>query len=167
MNKIVLFILFLLVFGGAGSASPPKGQVYPSPDGAVTARISQLSASCAESFIEVRTAKGHLLLHKSYGSPDCDHGMGINRGAWTADSKFFVFNAQASGGHQPWHWPVYFYNRSVNSLRVLDNYIGPIVAPDFTIKPQHIIETRVLEMQNDRGKPISVDLMRLRSVKRQ
>ncbi len=117
------------------------------------------------SLIEVRSAKDHLLLHNSYGSPDCAHGMSINRGAWTADSKFFVFNAQALGGHQPWHWPVYFYSRSTNSVRVLDNYLGPIVAPDFTIRPPHIIGTRVLEMQNDLGKPISVDLVRLRRIR--
>jgi hypothetical protein len=167
MNEIVLFILFLLVFSGAGGASPPKVQIYRSPDGTATVRISQLSGKCAESLIEVRSAIDHLLLHKSYSSPDCEHGMVVNRGVWTADSKFFVFNAQASGGHQPWHWPVYFYSSSVNSVRVLDNYIGPIVAPDFTIRPPHIIETRVLEMQNDLGKPITVDLMRLRRVKHQ
>ncbi len=127
----------------------------------------KLSARRAESLIEVRSAKGHSLLRKSYGSPDCEHGMSVNRGAWTPDSKFFVFNAQASGGHQPWHWPVYFYSRSANGVRVLDNYIGPIVAPDFTIKRPHIIGTRVLEIQNDLGKPISVDLVRLRRIRRQ
>jgi hypothetical protein len=164
MNKLGVFILFLLVASGA---SPLKAQFYRSPNETVTVRISQLSAKCAESLIEVRSAKGHLLLHKSYGSPDCEHGMVVNRGVWTADSKFFVFNAQASGGHQPWHWPVYFYSRSVNSVRVLDNYVGPIVAPDFTIRPPHIIETRVLEMQNDPGKPLTVDLMRLRRKNRQ
>jgi hypothetical protein len=164
MNKLGVFILFLLVVSGA---SPLKAQFYRSPDGTVTVRISQLSAKCAESLVEVRSARGHLLLQKRYGSLDREHGIVVNRGVWTADSKFFVFNAQASGGHQPWHWPVYFYSRSVNSVRVLDNYIGPIVAPDFTIRRPHIIETRVLEMQNDPGKPITVDLMRLRRVKRQ
>ena len=165
MNKLLLFILFLSVF--SGGAWPLKAQVYRSPDGAVTVRISQLSASCLESLIEVSSAKGQLLLHKSYGSPDCAHGMSVNRGAWTPDSKFFVFNAQTLGGHQPWHWPVYFYSRSTNSLRVLDNYIGAIVAPDFTITPPHIVGTRVLEMQSDLGKPISVDLLRLRRIRHQ
>jgi len=167
MNKLFLFILFLLVFSGAGAAAPLKAQVYRSPDSAVTVRISQRSVSCAESLIEVRSASGHLLLHKSYGSPDCEHGMGINRGAWTADSNFFVFNAQMLGGHQPWHWPVYFYSRSANRVRLLDNYIGPIVAPDITIRPPHNVSTRVLEMQNELGKPISVDLAWLRRVRHQ
>jgi len=167
VNKLVLLIWFPLVFSGAGGASPLKAQVYRSPDGAVTVRISHLSARCVESLIQVRSARGRLLLRKSYGSPDCEHGMVVNRGTWTTDSKFFVFNAQASGGHQPWHWPVYFYSRRSNRVSVLDNYVGPIVSPDFTMRPPHIIGTRVLEMQNDLGRPISVDLVGLRRLRRQ
>jgi hypothetical protein len=165
MNKLVLLILFPVVFSAASDPLSVKAQVYRSPDSAVTVRVSHLSARCAESRIQVRAATGHLLLRKSYGSPDCEHGMIVDRGAWTADSQFFVFNAQMSGGHQPWHWPIYFYSRSANGVRGLDYYIGPIVAPDFTIRPPHIIGTRVLEGQNDLGKPISVELVRLRRLR--
>lgn len=138
----------------------PKSRTYVSSDGARWAKIMPVSETCVESRIEIRKRSG-LLLRRSFASPDCEHGMGVERGAWTSDARFFVFNAQSTGGHQPWHWPIYFYSRRDNKLHDLDKYIGPIVAPEFSLTGQHRIETRVLEMGNDNGRPIRVDLNRI------
>jgi hypothetical protein len=101
----------------------PKGLTYVSSDGARWAKIMPVSEICVESRIEIRKRSG-LLLRRSFASPDCEHGMAVERGAWTSDARFFVFNAQSTGGHQPWHWPIYFYSRSDNKLLNLDKYIG-------------------------------------------
>jgi hypothetical protein len=138
-----------------------KGQTYPSPDGTLHANIRQKSDSCDELRVEIRNAHGTLLLSKSFFSPDCEHGMGIEHAAWTGDSRFFVFNAQSMGGHQPWHWPVYFYSRLDGKLHNLDIYTGPIVAPDFSLSGKHVVETRVLTIEGEEGKPITVNLERI------
>jgi hypothetical protein len=83
------------------------------------------------------------------------------RGAWSPDSRFFVFNAQSSGGHQPWHWPAYVYSRRDNNLYSLDDVIGPVVARDFELKARHLIETSVLEKGNNAGKYVTFDLSRV------
>jgi len=87
---------------------------FPSPDGVMLARISPVSRKCLESRIEIRKRRGPAFFRKSYGSADCEHGMGIDHGKWTPDSMFFVFNTSLSGGHQPWHRPIYFYSRKDN-----------------------------------------------------
>jgi hypothetical protein len=138
----------------------PKDQNYPSPDGTLQAKIRQISDSCGESSLEITEGR-RWLLRKKFASPDCEHGMGIEHAAWTGDSRFFVFNAQSMGGHQPWHWPVYFYSRRDGKLHNLDSYTGPIVAPDFSLSGQHVVETTVLTMEGEEGKPIKVNLERI------
>ena len=162
MNKVLLHTLSALTFVIAPAiARARSAQSYPSPDGALRAQISDISRRCAESRVEVRRAGGALLLLKKYASPDCEHGMGVYRGEWTPDSKYFVFNAQMLGGHQPWHWPVYFYDRGENRIWRLDGYVGPVVTPEFKIEAPHSVETRVLETGNDEGRRVIVDLRRI------
>jgi hypothetical protein len=138
----------------------PKDQTYPSPDGTLHAKIRQISDSCGESRLEIREGR-RLLLRKSFASVDCEHGMAVERGAWTRDGMFFVFNAQSTGGHQPWHWPIYFFSRRDNKLHNLDIYTGAIVAPDFSLSGKHVVETRVLTIESEEGKPIKVNLERI------
>ena len=135
---------------------------FPSPDGAMLARISPVSRRCLESRIEIRKRSGPAFLRKSYGSADCEHGMGIDQGKWTPDSMFFVFNTSLSGGHQPWHWPIYFYSRKDNKIHSLDSLVGPIVAPEFELTAPHSVATRVLEQGNSAGRQVMFDLNRSR-----
>ena len=153
IGLILGFILGLVI------ADPQRpDQAHPSPDGVMVARLTSVSQQCLESRIEIRRRGSPSLFRKSYGSADCEHGMNIIRGAWTPDSMFFVFNAQMSGGHQPWHWPVYCYCRRDNKIYTLDEAVGPIVAPEFGLKTPHFVETRVLEQGNNAGRGITIDL---------
>jgi len=135
---------------------------FPSPDGAMLARISPVSRKCLESRIEIRKRRGPAFFRKSYGSADCEHGMGIDHGKWTPDSMFFVFNTSFSGGHQPWHRPIYFYSRKDNKIHSLDSLVGPIVAPEFELTAPHFVATRVLEQGNSAGRRVMFDLDRSR-----
>lgn len=135
---------------------------FPSPDGAMLARVTTVSRKCLESRVEIRRRGGPSILRICYGSPDCEHGMSIVGGAWTPDSMFFVFNAGMSGGHQPWHRPIYFYSRKDNKIHSLDSLVGPIVAPEFELTAPHFVATRVLEQGNSAGRRVMFDLNRSR-----
>jgi hypothetical protein len=166
MKLSLLIAELVLAFTlGPVAAYSQQVQTYPSPDGAMLARITPASRKCLESRAEIRKKSGLSLFRKSYRSVDCQHGMNILRGAWTPDSMFFVFNTQMSGGHQPWHWPVYFYSRSDNKIHSLDDLAGSIIVPEFRLKAAHLVETRVLDQGNDAGRPVTVDLKRNRQRK--
>ena len=96
------------------------------------------------------------------GHADCEHGMGIDHGKWTPDSMFFVFNTSLSSGHQPWHWPIYFYSRKDNKIHSLDSLVGPIVAPEFELTAPHFVGARMLEQGNGAGRRVMFDLDRSR-----
>ena len=133
----ILLLSILLVLASLtvqGATGPLVFQTYRSPDGAIRVQISRLSRRCGESRLEIRKVNGSLLLRRIFASADCEHGMAAEYGAWTSDGRFFVFNAQSTGGHQPWHWPIYFYSRRDNKVRNLDIYVGAIVAPQFELK---------------------------------
>jgi hypothetical protein len=158
ISKSFLQILLALVLGPS-FACAQDSHTYGSPYDALRATVLPVSRKCVESRIEIRERR--LLFLKSFASTDCAHGISVVRGVWTTDSKFFIFNAQMTGGHQPWHWPIYFYSRRDNRVYNLDNYVGLIVAPDFDLIRQHIVETRVLQIGNDLGRPITADLDRI------
>jgi hypothetical protein len=147
-------------------AYPRQARLHLSPDGMLLARVTAVSRKCLGSRFEIRRKGGPSILQVSYGSQDCEHGMGITGRAWTSDSMFFVFNTNMSGGHQPWHWPVYFYSRRDNKIYSLDKSLGPIIAPEIELKPPHLVKTRVLEQGNDAGRLIMVDLNQNRRPKR-
>ena len=143
-------------------------QQIKSPDGSLRASITSLSKSCAENRLAIYTVSGALLYRKDFTSSDCEHGDVIMRGQWTADSRFFVFNVESTGGHQPGHKPVLFYSRRSNRLYRLENFIGYIVAQDFTLEAPHIIRTEKQKTVGESGGfPVRIDLDRLSRRRRQ
>src|SRR5215813_977251 len=119
-----------------------------------------------ESRIEIRSASGKTLRWKSFASYDGEHGMGLNHAEWTANSLFFVFNVDSSGGHQPWRRYTYFYSRSENRFYGLDDYIGPVTS-DFTIEGRNVLKTTRFNVQAKNEKePIGVNLGRLMARRR-
>jgi hypothetical protein len=120
-----------------------------------------------ESRIEIRSASGKKTLRwKSFASYDGEHGMGVNHAEWTANSLFFVFNADSSGGHQPWRHATYFYSRSQNRFYSLDNYIGPVTS-DFTIEGRNVLKTSRFNLQTKNEKePVRINLDRLMARRR-
>jgi hypothetical protein len=123
--------------------------IHSSPDKSLRAIIlpvGKKGREGAESRIEIRSASGRMLRWKSFASYDGEHGWGVDHAEWTANSLFFVFNVDSSGGHQPWHLATYFYSRSENRFYSLDDYIGPVTS-DFTIEGRNMLKTTRFNFQ--------------------
>ena len=156
------FILSLLAGGLPASA---QNRIFPSPDQrlrAVIIPVGKTGFETQESRIEIRDARGRLLRWRSFASADGEHGRGVRRAAWTADGQFFVFNADSSGGHQPWNLPVFFYSRGENRFYSLDDFVGPITS-DFALAGRNtVVTTRFNFEKNEEKEAIRVRLHNLR-----
>jgi len=76
--------------------------------------------------------------------------FGVTKAAWTPDAQFFLFSMQSSGGHQPWHWPLYVYSVRTNRLYYLDDYIGSITSEFVLLRGRRLRTTRInLETKDD------------------
>lgn len=104
---------------------------YYSPDGTLGALVVVTGAG-GESQVEIREGSDTLLTRR-FSSPDGQHGFIVQHAEWTPDSRFFVFSLASSGGHQPWHFPTFFYSRRVNKVEALDPYTGSVADPDFRL----------------------------------
>jgi len=139
-NKIImasLLSLFLIV--GVAHANELKAQKYKSPDGKFIAYVLP-SRYSGESKIIIKTNKGKKLCSKDYGSEDGEHGFGVVRAGWSADSKFFVYSMSNSGGHQPWHSPIDFISITDFKVHSLDDYVGAIMDSNFELRKPDIIK---------------------------
>jgi hypothetical protein len=137
--------------------------IFPSPDN--TSRVVAISEhkfshASAESRIEIHGAADELLCTLDYSSEDGEHGFGIVKALWTTDSRFFVFSLTSSGGHQAWHAPTQFYDRTSGKVRTLDDFLSGsgISKSDFRIVAPDIVRTEVWE---NKGVPVSIRLSRL------
>lgn len=125
---------------------------YVSPDEklyALVVPVGKAGDGPRESRVDVRNSGGEVLLSRSFVSEDGQHGFIVYRADWTADSQFFVFSVSSSGGHQPWHSPIYFYCRSDSRLRLLDDYLGPISDPNFMLSAPDTIHATKLKKYGD------------------
>jgi hypothetical protein len=118
---------------------------FQSPDGRLTARITQIEhTGCGESEIGFVDQSNRVLASSDYRSNDGGHGLIIEKAAWTPDSRFFVFSTYSSGGHQPYNSPIFVFARQRGTIvplgRVLQGYVND---PDFRIVPPHDIEVSV------------------------
>lgn len=104
---------------------------YASPDGRYGALVVALPSG--ESKVVVKTKQGRILCSKSYGSEDGEHGGVVAQAAWTPNSTFFVYSMESSGGHQPWHSPIYYISIRDFKIRNLDDYIGAVTEPNFEL----------------------------------
>jgi len=112
-----------------------------------------------EDRVEVRSAEGKTMGSHSYSSTDRQHGFGIRNGAWTPDSKFFVYQLASSGGHQPWHNPIDFVSTEGFKIRSLDNATGPITGPDFKVLSPDVVSGSAGSKKDPTAKkPFSVKL---------
>lgn len=85
-----------------------------------------------ESRVEIRTAHGRLVAATDYFS-DMDRdtdGSTVRKAAWTADGRFFVYITGSSGGHSPWHHPIFFYSRQRHRFYSLDHFLGTLGSGD-------------------------------------
>lgn len=161
-NRSAAFALFLLAMGV--SISAPRCRAgepdrYSAPDDRYTAAIT--TAKTGESKIAIGPSRGETVFSKSFVSADGGHGLRVTKAAWTADSRFFVFMLESSGGHQPWHHPMYFWDRQDNQLYSLDRRMGPIT-DGFALASPDIVSGTTWSNPGDSnsidGVPFSVSL---------
>jgi len=87
--------------------------------------------------------------------------MGVIHTEWTVDGRFFVFNTESSGGHQPWHLATYFYSRGENKFYSLDDFVGPVTS-DFILEGRNSVKTTRLNFKaNNEKEPVTVKLSKL------
>jgi hypothetical protein len=122
-----------------------------SPDQQLRACIASFGnpAPLNESVVQIHDINDHILATDDLRSSTGANGRNAQKTQWTPDSQFFVFSTASSGGHSPWHWQTYFYNRRTNSFKQLDNFTGPIIKRDFTISAPDWIEVTVQGTQSD------------------
>jgi len=148
MAAVFMSLACAVGMGAAGQQPrPAPGQVYgrpgpapvryESPDKSIVALVFPVSKPGYESYesrVELRSKSGRVLAQHDYSSADGEHGYGVAKAAWTPDSNFFVYSLESSGGHQPWHSPVNYYNRAQSKFRSLDDALYDAVAnPQFSI----------------------------------
>jgi hypothetical protein len=141
-NRITISILALILFSTFTYSAEQKE--YLSPDGeyrAIVVFLSKSSYGSGENEIFIKTKDGKILCSQNYGSEDGEHGLGVEKAAWTPDSKFFVYSLSSSGGHQAWHFPTDFISITDCKTRRLDDIVGPITNPDFTLTTPNTIKT--------------------------
>src|SRR6184192_3665946 len=120
-------------------------RTYESPRKIIRALIVPVGArgfATYESRVELRSSSGALLRSKSFASRDHNHGEGVGHAEWTAEGRFFVFNTNSSGGHQPWHVTTYVYSVRSNRFYSVDSLAGPITS-DFILRGETLVTTRM------------------------
>jgi hypothetical protein len=153
-------IVSSVVVGFVGCAQlPPKKKCsgIASPDGALCAHIVSVGKHKApfhEDRVDIRDAKEQLVASKSFKSPDGEHGRHVAKSQWTPDSQFFVFTTESSGGHSPWHWTPWFFDRQKKNFRLLDDATGPVIKPEMKVAAPDWVEVTV---QGKPGDPSDIE----------
>jgi hypothetical protein len=115
-----------------------------------------------ESVVQIHDTKDQTLATDDFRSSTQSNGRNVKMNQWTPDAQFYVFSTASSGGHSPWHWQTYFYDRHANAFKELDNFTGPIIKRDFTLSNPDWIEVTVQGTKSD-----PTDIVTGHKVKRQ
>jgi hypothetical protein len=92
---------------------------------------------------------GAVLATKDFKSADGEHGRNVQKAEWSSDSRFFVFSTASSGGHSPWHWQTYFYDRKHTTFREVDDFTGPVIKRNFKLSAPDWSEVQVQGTPSD------------------
>jgi dipeptidyl aminopeptidase/acylaminoacyl peptidase len=141
--KQTMFISILALVPIPTLVHSAEQKEYLSPDGKYRAYVFSLpnALGSRECQITIQVKNGRTLCSKSYASEDGEHGFGVEKAAWTPDSKFFVYSMSSSGGHQSWRFPTDFIPITDCKIRNLDNYVGPITDPGFILSAPDYLKT--------------------------
>jgi len=106
-----------------------------------------------EGAVQILDTSGASRLKRSFASADGEHGLTIVQASWTPNSEFFVFSGSSSGGHRPWHSPLFVYSRAGNTIYELDKCVPGIVVvePEFQIVSASIVRLTVATFSADHG----------------
>jgi hypothetical protein len=161
-SSILIAISFSILACAQQPATQSPAPSYPVKCPGVTAPDQQLRACLLsvgrhpnppfnESRVEIRNMKGTVLATKDFKSPDGEHGRNVQKREWSPDSQFFVFSTASSGGHSPWHWQTYFYDRRRNAFKEVDDFTGPVIKRNFKLAAPDWIEVQVQGTARDPG----------------
>jgi hypothetical protein len=129
--ELFLGLIFLLSLVSISHGEQPE--FYSSPDHTLKAKVSFIGET-QESRVEIFGRDGKLRSKRDYTSKDGSQGRVVEYAGWTADSKFFVFSAVSSGGHEPMQSPTFFYYREDNTIHDFYEYLPPVAEPSFVLK---------------------------------
>jgi hypothetical protein len=149
--RVSLSLLVLTLLLGCAHQPQWKCDGITSPDQQLRACISSFGHAppLNESVVEIHDVTDRTLASDDFRSPKGENGRNVQAKAWTPDSQFFAFSTASSGGHSPWHWPTYLYDRRANAFKELDNFTGPIIKRDFTLSAPDWIEVTVQGTKSD------------------
>ena len=135
VKSLSVLLIFLIAAGAIGQT-----RSFDSPTKSTRAVIIPVRVKgCPPSDrVDMRSATGRLLRRKSFPR---DYGEGVAHVEWTADGRFFVFNTNLYGGHQPWHWFTYVYSIRTNRFYSLDSRWRAITS-DFKLAGETLVTTR-------------------------
>ena len=136
LGRVALATVLLLL-------TPAKDIRKYSRSGSVAIRTVQAAREGGgqESILEFFGKNEAALCTLDFTSDDGLHGFGVGKSAWTKDGRFFVWNMDSSGGHQPWHTPTMFFDSRTSRVRNLDAYgISPGVTGEFRLLAANSIE---------------------------
>jgi hypothetical protein len=163
MRSSIFIVLGFLVLGCAQQTTtqgptPPSTVNCPgvtSPDQQLRACVLSVgrhpNPPFNESRVEIRDVKGAVRATKDFKSADGEHGRNVQKMEWSPDSQFFVFSTASSGGHSPWHWQTYFYDRRRNTFKEVDDFTGPVIKRNFKLSAPDWIEVQVQATSADPG----------------
>jgi hypothetical protein len=167
-----LAAILVVTIVGIASAKPSQqntqgqtAQQYRAPDRraavAVLRAKKRSETDTLENRVEFYGADDRLLCALDYSSEDGEHGFGVAKGAWTADSQYLVFSLTSSGGHQPWHAPTQFYSRAPGIVRTLDDYLGGagISSSDFKLTAPNIVKTAIFLLEKEEAVSVRLDTL--------
>jgi hypothetical protein len=133
---------------------------FKSPDGKFTVNV--VSETNAEIYATVTNTAGKVLAEVNLISQSTNNGRQLAKAAWSKDSRFFVFTTESSGGHSPWHYSSFFYSRSSETFRSLDDRSGLSVASEsFTIDATDTLHFQAYNFATQAPEAASVSLPHL------
>lgn len=138
--RIFIFTIYTLCCASIVQAN--EAVMMKSPDGAFSAIIRTVTQSAdlpPEFILEMRSVKRDSASKSDYTSKSGEHGLTFQHGAWTPDSRFFIFTTLSSGGHMAWQYPTFFFDGEDGKIHDFKDYLPPVAKGAFSLKPPDII----------------------------
>lgn len=138
--KAAVFAACLLFCVSTGRADEAK--MMKSPDGIYSAHITSVTHSPdlpPEFIVEIRNTEHRPAVRGDYTSKSGEQGLSLHHGAWTADSRFFIYTTVSSGGHMAWQYLTFFFDRKDGKIHDFNDFLPPIAEGAFSLKAPDII----------------------------
>ena len=136
----ICITLFIFLFTTVAIATVQNRREFISSNKITKAIVYNYSEKgvILESRISILSLNGKVQFDTSFTSKDHEPGLGIVQAEWTANSQFFVFGMQSSGGQQPWHVFTFVYSTKINKLISIDKTIGTVTSKFKLFPPDSI-----------------------------